>query len=101
MVTIPPGVAEGMSFMVQCPAPVQAPPVGVAAPGINPQYAATARQTCGCCQCCAHDPWCCGKFGFIYIPAVVLCLIAIGCLAGGYNFDLHRFWNGCPSKEMG
>ena len=101
---IPPGISEGMSFIVQCqaPAPAQAFPVGGVAPGYNPhgpQHAVGMNS--GRCPCCAHDPWCCGKFGFVYIPAVVMCLIAIGCLAGGYDFDVGRFWNGCESGPVG
>ena len=88
----------GQAFIVQVPTqPVSAAPPPVAQPGLAPpDFGAVGRKgvpegRCQRCQCCTYRS---ARLMVTAIPAFVAGAIAIGCLAGGANFDLDQYWNG-------
>ena len=106
---IPLGSMPGSTFIVQGKVAPQAPPTmpqpGLVGSGgsstvqpMMPQQtyqpvnlAGSPRQSC-CCE---------GKMPKLWIavlPTCVFALVAIGCIAGGYDYNLHGWWNGCKSS---
>lgn len=104
-VTVPPGVGPGQAFIVQVPAQAaSAAPPPLAQPGLAPQqgFGEVGRKgvpegRCERCQCCTYRN---ARCMVTAIPAVVAGAIAIGCLAGGANFDLDQYWNGCGGGKI-